>query len=376
MVLIEEFHRWKVEVLFVNRPIAETPEDHLLLQIQGVIAEYERAQLLERCRRGKIYKAKQGDLSALGKAPYGYIYRPRKDNQPAYYEIHPEEAPVIKEIFHLVTVEHKSLTSTTRQLNKKQYKPRRATFWQRSTVNGILRNPAYMGQAAYQKRQNRPRQTAIASSADRKGGYPRPKGSVQRRRPEDWIYLSVPALISPETFALAQEQLKVNKQRAERNKKHEDLLSHLLRCKECGYAMYGRTKTLNKTKYRYYCCLGEDHNRFMDGKSHCTASYIRGEIVDNLVWSQITRLLQQPDLVLYEHLQHTQAKQETQTSLKTLLNQHQHTLQTYTAQKERLLDLYQTGLIEQRTLDSRLKQVREKIHQLEQKYQDLEKELH
>jgi len=42
-VLIEEFARAGAEVVFLNRPIGQTPEDPLLLQLQGMFAEYERA---------------------------------------------------------------------------------------------------------------------------------------------------------------------------------------------------------------------------------------------------------------------------------------------------------------------------------------------
>lgn len=74
LVLIEEFQKLGVEILFVNRQISESPEDQLLLQMQGVISEYEREKIVERSRRGKLSKAKQGKVSVLSGAPYGYVY--------------------------------------------------------------------------------------------------------------------------------------------------------------------------------------------------------------------------------------------------------------------------------------------------------------
>ena len=50
VLLIDEFRRAGAEVVFLNRPIGGTAEDDLLLQVQGVIAEYERAKILERTR--------------------------------------------------------------------------------------------------------------------------------------------------------------------------------------------------------------------------------------------------------------------------------------------------------------------------------------
>lgn len=52
VLLVEEFRRAGVEILFLNRALGQSPEDDLLLQVQGMIAEYERAKIIERHRRG------------------------------------------------------------------------------------------------------------------------------------------------------------------------------------------------------------------------------------------------------------------------------------------------------------------------------------
>jgi site-specific DNA recombinase len=59
VLLVDEFHRAGAEVAFLNRPIGGTAEDDLLLQVQGAIAEYERAKILERGRRGRRHAARQ-----------------------------------------------------------------------------------------------------------------------------------------------------------------------------------------------------------------------------------------------------------------------------------------------------------------------------
>src|ERR1700676_5695525 len=58
VLLIDEFRRAGADVVFLNRPIGGTAEDDLLLQVQGVIAEYERAKILERGRRGRLHPAR------------------------------------------------------------------------------------------------------------------------------------------------------------------------------------------------------------------------------------------------------------------------------------------------------------------------------
>ena len=74
IILIEEMNRCGVEIVFLNRPATATPEDELLVQIQGIVAEYERTKILERSRRGKRYAAQCGAVSVLTGAPYGYRY--------------------------------------------------------------------------------------------------------------------------------------------------------------------------------------------------------------------------------------------------------------------------------------------------------------
>jgi site-specific DNA recombinase len=69
LMLVEEFKKLGVAITFVNRQIATSPEDQLLLQMQGVIAEYDREKIIERHRRGKLHKAQQGKVCVLSGAP-------------------------------------------------------------------------------------------------------------------------------------------------------------------------------------------------------------------------------------------------------------------------------------------------------------------
>src|SRR3954467_12228474 len=101
-VLMEELLKTGVGVVFLNHPIGDSAEEKLLLQMQGMIAEYERAKILERSRRGKRHAAQQGRVSALGRAPYGYRYLTKKLHGEARYEINAAEAEVVRQIFHWV----------------------------------------------------------------------------------------------------------------------------------------------------------------------------------------------------------------------------------------------------------------------------------
>src|SRR3954463_5138911 len=103
VLLIDEFQRMGIEVVFLNRALGQSPEDELLLQVQGMVAEYERAKILERSRRGKRHGAQVGMVSVLCGAPYGYRYvRKDEGGGAARYEIVLDEARVVRQVFQWV----------------------------------------------------------------------------------------------------------------------------------------------------------------------------------------------------------------------------------------------------------------------------------
>ncbi len=159
VLLMEEFARNGVETVFVRAPQAETPEERLLLQVQGMLAEYERAQILERSRRGKRHRAKQGEASVLSNAPYGFRYAKKTPERPGYYEIFEPEAAVVRKIYALYTEEGLPIGRITARLNSEGIPAQKSgKRWERSSVWGILKNPAYRGTACFGKTKNAPRQ--------------------------------------------------------------------------------------------------------------------------------------------------------------------------------------------------------------------------
>ncbi|MGH2899669.1 MAG: recombinase family protein, partial [Solirubrobacteraceae bacterium] len=100
VLLLEELGRAGVEVCFAKEgERSGSPEDELLRQFQGMIAEYERAQIAERTRRGKLHRARQGSQAVLSGAPFGYRYVRKTEHADAYYEICEAEAQVVREVF-------------------------------------------------------------------------------------------------------------------------------------------------------------------------------------------------------------------------------------------------------------------------------------
>src|SRR3984893_3070571 len=120
VLLGEEFSRCGVEVVYLKSPAGSSPEDQLVVQFQGMIAEYERAQIAERSRRGKRHKAQQGVVNVLSGAPYGYRYMRKTDTSAAYYEVIDHEAQVVQMVFETYTRKHVSINAIARLLNQQR----------------------------------------------------------------------------------------------------------------------------------------------------------------------------------------------------------------------------------------------------------------
>jgi site-specific DNA recombinase len=155
-----------VELIFLQAPSGATAEDQLLVQFQGMIAEYERAQIAERSRRGKRHRAQQGSISVMSGAPYGYRYVKKSDTSAAYYEVMESEAEVVRVVFDAYTQQGLSMGAIARLLNQREVPTRtQHSQWNRSTVWKMLHNPAYQGRAYYGKTELRPRQRITRAPA-------------------------------------------------------------------------------------------------------------------------------------------------------------------------------------------------------------------
>jgi site-specific DNA recombinase len=343
VLLIEEFARAGVETLFVRAPRSSTPEDELLVQFQGMIAEYERAQILERSRRGKRYRARQGEVGVLSGAPFGYRFIRKTDHSAAYYQINEEQARIVRRMFELYSVEGLSIGAIARFLNEQAIPTaKRRGRWERSTVWGMLRNPAYKGQACFGKTTLAPRQRITRPIRLRDGIAPRNSASHERPR-EDWITIAVPPIVSDETFALAQERLQANKTLAPRRTITPSVVQGLVSCAKCGYALY-RTSTRSSARaIHYYRCLGSDTWRRLSGPV-CNNRPVRQDLLDEVVWTEIVRLLEDPQLLQNELDRRLAAAREADPT-KRREDALRRDLVRIRKSIDRLLTAYQEGLL-------------------------------
>src|SRR3954447_14741332 len=347
-LLLDEFQAGGVEVVFVNRSLGQSPEDELLLQVQGMVAEYERAKILERSRRGKRHGAQVGRVSVLGGAPYGYRYVTKQEGAgEASFEVVWEEARVVRQVFEWVGRDRCSIGEVRRRLEAAKERTRSGkTVWDRATIGGMLHNPAYKGQAAFGKTVIEPLHPRLRAQ---RGRPLQPKHAYSHRDvpPEQWMSIPVPALVDTTLFDAVQEQLQENRQRArvpQRGAKY--LLQGLIVCACCGYAYYGKAISPSGRKhhlrsYAYYHCIGSDAYRF-GGVRICWNRQLRTDLVDEAVWEEVCRLLSHPERLELEYRRRLVAEQQTPDELSQIEARVSRLRQGIT----RLIDSYAEGLID------------------------------
>lgn len=368
MVLLEEFARQGVKVIFLNDdPQQASAEGVLLVQVQSVMAEYERAKILERTRRGRRYAARQGKVSVIGHAPYGYRYVTKAEGDgEARYDVALEEARHIRSMFQWVGVEGLSLRRVVDRLRELGVPTATGKArWHTATVRGILLNPAYTGTAKYGKTRVIPR---VPGRRPKRGDpeTPRREKVTQSTAPEEQESIPVPALISPELFQAVGERLEENRSRSREQKQGgEFLLSGLLICHRCRGAYCGRRPKPHgrSGRYAYYRCLGTDKYRH-GGVRVCSNKSIPGVPLDEAVWSDVCSLLQDPGRLERELERRMERPQQSDFDV----NDCQQAITQLKRRLSRLLDAYENGWIEREEFESRSRQVKERLTQQEHQY--------
>jgi hypothetical protein len=282
-------------------------------------------------------------VNVLSAAPYGYLYMKKNEATDACYVVDAAQAAVVREVFQWYTVEGLSIGAIARRLNEREVPTRFGkSRWERSRVWAMLRNPAYAGRAAFGKTERAERKR-VTRPLRQKGGYSA-RCSANRERPKDqWIEMAVPALVSEETFARAAEKLSENRRFSSRNTKEPTLLQGLLVCGQCGYSLYRTSTRTTKRQAKYYRCLGSDGYRHLKNPP-CACRPIRVEDLDELVWKQVTELLEKPELLRAE-LERRRQESLKSDPLERRRSQLTLELMRVEQQIDKLLDAYQEDLV-------------------------------
>jgi site-specific DNA recombinase len=368
VLLLEELTQRGVEVLFLNRPLGHTPEDQLLLQVQGVIAEYERAKFLERSRRGKRHAAQEGRVGILCHAPYGYRYINKQEGGgEARFDIVGDEARVVQQVFAWVGHDRCTINAVCRRLHQAGVRTRTGkAHWDHKTIWDMLKNPAYKGEAAFGKT----RWTPVGSRLRAPRGRPTHsrRGYSGKEVPQDeWITIPVPALVEVALFEAVQAQLEENRRRARIPEKGSRyLLQGLLVCRQCGYAYCGRT---NDARHAYYRCAGAMNIPRHGFERVCGSKPLRMDQTDAAVWQEVCQLLAQPVRLeqAYRQRLHPAQQSDASQNLETQMGKLRRGL-------ARLIDSYAEGLIDKQEFTPRVTRMRARLQHLEAQVQHLKAE--
>jgi site-specific DNA recombinase len=192
--------------------------------------------------------------------------------------------------------------------------------------------------------------------------------TVGHERPrEEWIEIPVPALVTEESFARAQELLYQNKIRSRRRTIAPSVVQGLVSCAKCGYALSRTSTQTSARKIHYYKCIGSDSWRRLGGPVCDNGQFIRQELLDQVVWAEVIRLLEEPALIQQEldrRLVAARTSDPTRKREQSLQRELTHVPKGI----ERLLNAYQEGLLS-------IEQLRDRMPMLRQREQTFRAEL-
>ena len=360
VLVLDELDRFGVAVAFTDSPwlCADDPQATLLTQVQGVIAEYEKAKIAERYRRGKLFRARAGEI-VTWKSSYGYRRIPRSAaTGRAHHEVYEPEAAVVRRIF---TDRAAGITvrEICRRLNGEGVpSPTGKPTWGTSTLCRLLRNEAYIGRVYYNRTESVP---------DRR---PTHRNRQVPRARDEWIPIDCPRIVSDELFQaagrVATDNAKWSPRRAEPG---QWLLKGLVKCGVCGVGtncqkMRGR----NGTWHRYYRCRNHDPIR-AGGESHrCPERHIRADALDTFVFDHIRTAITHPDQLLAGEQAVTLTTPTPDDELLAAeLARLDRKIDAADTERRRLIDLYQGGFIELPELQRRGAEVSSRRKDLQDK---------
>ena len=364
-LILEEMERFGVKTIFLEGGAADDPLSKLMHQITGAVAEFERAKIVERNRRGKLYRARCGEVVSW-RAPFGYVRIPRRDGVAPHVEIDEDKAVVVRRIFNLYAKQGWTVRQIAKQLTLQGTPaPGGGREWNFYTVDRILHNEAYVGTLYY----NRHNCAAIEGTH----GHKRPSCQRILRPKEEWIPISIPPIIDLETFHQAGIRVKDNQRFSPRNLQEEAyLLRRLVRCGHCGLSCRVSSNTANPNCSHYYVCSGTKKHFLIEKR--CSQRCIGADALDELVWEEVSTRLQDPDLVLEAY---RECRIHRRNGEEAGLSEQGQKLATQiklaNTEMARLLDAYQAGAIELPELQKRRRLVDAKLDTLHREKELLEK---
>jgi site-specific DNA recombinase len=239
LIIVDELRRHGKRIIINGRDYEENPENKLSLTMFGAFAEFERAKIMERSKRGKLHRLRSGQVLGQGMSPYGYDYVSRTSTSFASLLINEREAAVVRQIFEAFAG-GAAICGIARSLEAQGVTTRNGRrLWDATHLKNILQRHTYAGTRYYN--------TVTTVTEPSRNGSGKKRTTYVPKDKSEWIGVKVPAIVSPELFEKVQERLRQNRQRYVRPPV-QHLLGNMLRCGECGSAMFSYN--------RYYTRIG------------------------------------------------------------------------------------------------------------------------
>ncbi len=270
VILMQELDKHGIILEAVTEDVDNTELGKLISYIRGYASKVEAEKIKERTLRGKKAKAIEGRIPHGGFARlYGYDY----DKITKKRVVNETEAYWVKQIYEWLVTEGLSTNAITYRLRELNAPTKFSRYWNRSSVMGILKNPAYKGKTY---------------------AFTFLQGTNRRKPQNEWIEIpdATPAIISEELFEAAQTQLKLNNEKAKRNTKQQYLLRGHLFCRQCGHSYCGHVDRTIK----YYRCPGK--LRITAPVNRCFNRNWRVDKLEATVWKEIERVLDNPTFIV------------------------------------------------------------------------------
>jgi site-specific DNA recombinase len=351
-LVLDELGRFGVPVIFLEGGLADSPHGRLIAQVQAAVAEFERTKIVERNRPGKLWRARQGAVVS-GDVPFGYRKLPASNGLPPRLEIHDEEAAVVRQVFNWHANEGLSVRQIAIRLMEAGVpSPRGNRIWRTSSLDRLLHNEAYTGTMYFNRYNDLPH----AARLPRHDPGHRPIRSERPR--EEWIAVSVPAIIDLDSWTRSQTRHGVNARFSPRHVGEERyLLRYLVRCGECGAVRHCGGRNRAGREDHYYRCQNIFPMHLRDERLRCSQPSARANELDELVWAEVVKHLRHPELI---------ARACAAAPDDTRLAETHRQLTELRTQHRRLVDAYQADAITLADLKARQGPLTERIAELDQ----------
>jgi len=272
--------------------------------------------------------------------------------------INKREATIVRMIFSWVVEDRLTMRGVVTKLQELGIQPKRSKkgVWNTSTLTSLLRNEAYIGTVIFNKSV-----AVVPQKPLNNEKYKRYKKTSRRLKPEnEWVRIPITPILDKSLFERARNQLKLNFETCDRNKKNEYLLGGLIYC-VCGKRRTGEGP--QHGKHLYYRCSERVYSFPLPSK--CKVKGVNARIADKLVWNGLVNFMSSPDLIK-QQIQRWQKKRQlkSDTSFDNV-DQLQQEIEKIKKEESRYLKAYGAEIITLEQFQETMTELRGKREVLE-----------